>query len=769
MLLTLASSIFAAVSHSETILLRNVVSEPSVSPTLARTASESAKEGGGRDAQKVAPITPFTPNENAHVDRVLPAAMLRPDAEAVAETKFGRRAFTIEGRVDTRSGPLLRTAVVDQGQSPSAVGRAVFFGTHIEAARETYNYGTWEAKASITRAEGDTLDSTTARARPLPAAGGTMLLGNSGFPLTSTMLFDVNVGNIGLDISPQLSGSGRLSLASRSALRGIGATLRSVDGKVDARFGIATAGTLEADQYPVFTPASGRLAWAAFGYRATTELKGGVQLIQASRVREDSVNLGPALGNLATDTTAADATSTGVTTLAAGATYGDFNSWREGASPWAGRVTALMNRVDLPVAGLPSTRWGVFGDARYRNGRFEHTFNAVFASPALIYGDRSLQTPTVGASWNSSMQQARLGWGAGLDFAQFDRADKSSQSTRLSANANASWRFGRDEVIFGSAAAAVERGRLFDTTAESAFQTVPAPSDRRVASAVFGYRFPFWGVGLSAVTASARRNEAVVANGTRATGLQVGWEHDWYSGRRDPSRMQIRTAFGIAMDNSESDTRRYPTASVSLRTSPDRDWLLDASLRYSASNGNLSLDQGFSASANALWRVAPGWSTGLSLSVNEARFDFRTDSPVLLPSRRSERRATLWLRWDGASGSPYLPLGQQSRGIAGAGAISGYVWFAPDGQLGEFNATALDANGAAGVEVWLDQRYRAITDAKGRYEFPLVPVGVHGLEVASASVPLPWELTSGRGVTIDVQLRGTAGQNFTLRRIVEVE
>jgi hypothetical protein len=758
-----ASAISWAESAPDTRALPSAADSRSVPLSKEGMAAADVTADNGAAPPNAALTSPFAPGKNSHIDRVLPAAAFRPDVEPVAEIKFGRRSFSIEGRAVVHVGPVLGAGVGETALSLPANGHALFLGTHLAVARETYNYGTWEANASVARIDGDRLDGMTLQSGPLPATGGTILLRNSGFPLTSTLLFDVNAGNIGLDIARQLPGSDRISMSTRSALRGVASAVRSVDGKLDARVGIAGAGTLEGEQFPMFTPSDGRIAWAGFGYRPLTDVRGGMQLIHATRVREDSLYVPGAPGNQPADAVAA-ATSRGVSTLATGFGYGQYNATPDATSPWAGRVTTLINHVDSAAVGLPSTRWGVFADLRYLHDRFEHTLNAVFATPALIYGDRPLQAPTSSVSWVSSMQKARLSWSAGMDIAQFDRVDKSSRSSRASANGNASWRLGRSEVIFASLAAAVERGHAFDTLAESTPAVTAAQNARRVFVASAGYRFPLAGIGLSAVTASAVRNEAIVANGARASGWQAAWEHDWYLGRFDPSKTQIRTSIGYAVDNSQVESRRYPTASVSLRTPSDRDWMLNASLRYSSSNGNLLLDRGLSASINAQWRIAHGWSTGLSISANEARFDFRSEAVVLLPSRRNERRAMLWLRWDLASGSPYIPLGQQTRGVAGAGAIRGYVRFADEGQpVGE----AADRKGAAGVEVWLDRRYRVTTDSTGRYEFPLVPVGLHRIDIAPGSVPLPWELASGGSVTLDIQLRGDAEHHVTLRRIVE--
>jgi hypothetical protein len=102
-------------------------------------------------------------------------------------------------------------------------------------------------------------------------------------------------------------------------------------------------------------------------------------------------------------------------------------------------------------------------------------------------------------------------------------------------------------------------------------------------------------------------------------------------------------------------------------------------------------------------------------------------------------------------------------GGAGGGSVSGRVFFDAnrDGEPQPGEA------GAAGVEVLLDGRYRAITDRDGRFEFPLVTSGRHQLTLTPESVPLPWGAAQDSGTSVNVPLRGQASAVIPVTKVSE--
>ena len=74
-------------------------------------------------------------------------------------------------------------------------------------------------------------------------------------------------------------------------------------------------------------------------------------------------------------------------------------------------------------------------------------------------------------------------------------------------------------------------------------------------------------------------------------------------------------------------------------------------------------------------------------------------------------------------------------------------------------------SGVANVEVILDGRYRALTDASGQFEFPMVATGGHQLSLRAESVPLPWGPAPTRSASVEVPLRGVANVRLPVIRV----
>lgn len=55
---------------------------------------------------------------------------------------------------------------------------------------------------------------------------------------------------------------------------------------------------------------------------------------------------------------------------------------------------------------------------------------------------------------------------------------------------------------------------------------------------------------------------------------------------------------------------------------------------------------------------------------------------------------------------------------------------------------------AANIAVTLDDRFTTQTDAQGKFVFPLVAIGNHGIEALPDNLPLPWQFAPGDAVKI---------------------
>ena len=139
------------------------------------------------------------------------------------------------------------------------------------------------------------------------------------------------------------------------------------------------------------------------------------------------------------------------------------------------------------------------------------------------------------------------------------------------------------------------------------------------------------------------------------------------------------------------------------------------------------------------------------------------DIAVLGSTDRKDEKTLLFnLRYAKSSGRPFAHAGldTQNRGF---GNVTGTVYFDENGdgrrQAGE--------RAAAGVFVYLDHRYQAVTDRDGRYEFESVPAGKHVLTLALEDLPLPWGLLDETPLKAQVGVRQTSTVDFGLRKITE--
>ena len=171
----------------------------------------------------------------------------------------------------------------------------------------------------------------------------------------------------------------------------------------------------------------------------------------------------------------------------------------------------------------------------------------------------------------------------------------------------------------------------------------------------------------------------------------------------------------------------------------------------------------YQVSASGQWRLAPGWSLGVALSLSHTSGLQIVGSQNPIPSLPGSFFASgiypngnardLWvtLRYDFHAGSSPVPIGTGGRAGGGAGSIAGVVY------LDDNNNGRLDAleTRAASVTVLLDGRYATRTDAQGRFEFPVVAPGPHTVSVASDTLPLPWTVAPAGGQRVEVVPRET--------------
>ena len=676
----------------------------------------------------------------AYEDKVLDASTLpaqRDDnTEAAVIDAAGFRGYLVETRIgfaDDSTGP-----------------RSTEFGVRTEYRHETLNHGEFVAQADVRTRQGDGTASIGLVSAANNKTSARVTLRNLGFPITTQLFADIALGDQSVQVTDAFSRAYRLSLGS-GTVRGVSAHLFSRE--LDVRMGLGERGVLSGGPYPGFERSKGALAWLGATQRFGTDAFFGAQLSHASGLQ--SYVPTSVLGGLS-DPYAA---SSGAVAVGYGSDLVDAGSSRA-------RVTLVAsNRSGAASAdGSGRSGAGVFAEAGRRIGGYRHEFGAYWSQVGLMFGDAALASDSRGAYWRVDRNAGRLFWGMGLDFEDTNPSREASRlaQRRIGVNGNAQYRLDRDSSIGGSANASDVKYTNADVYPVSGDGTRSYN-----ASLFYQTRFSDWG--RSRLTATLRHNQVLVANDLAASGQEVQWEHDWVSGKYETMRPEFVTTLGYARDTSGGQVQSYPTAGVQWKYFWDADWSFGGNLRYTSRTGNLATSRGLSGAVMSEKIFNNGWRVGLQASINEARVDTTTlpggisGAGTVSTTRSNSKSVFLYVRWEGASGTPYNALGLRTAGSAGSGGVSGIVYF----DANRDGSQQADERGVPNVEVVLDGRYRVTTDRDGRFEFPLVPTGQHRITLVLDSVPLPWGAALERGLGVDVPLRGTATANIPVVKVGE--
>ena len=165
------------------------------------------------------------------------------------------------------------------------------------------------------------------------------------------------------------------------------------------------------------------------------------------------------------------------------------------------------------------------------------------------------------------------------------------------------------------------------------------------------------------------------------------------------------------------------------------------------------------------WQLNPRWQVEgyVNQSVGRTRGSLVLD-PLAMPGaadvRHDGRSVYVVARYAMSSGSPTQLMGARP-GQQGGGTIRGVVYFdANRSGTQEAGETA-----AAGLTVVLDDRYVTVTDAQGRFEYPLVASGVHRVTLEKGSLPLPWGTREEAETSMEIKVRQTTVISIGLQRI----
>jgi hypothetical protein len=668
----------------------------------------------------------------AYVDKVMDSSTLPPlgAAEDAPVDTLGFRAWSVETRLDSY-----------RADAGFGVSSSRELGQHLQYLHQTNSYGTFTAEVDWRHAsEGaDPFESPFTSNR---GTGGRFTVRNSGFPITPRVLADSAVGDIYSEVTDALSRTYRLSFMS-SVVRGAG--LRVSDGESDLRLGSGMRGRFVGTPYAGFESEQGTLTWAGYSRRIAPELAAGIQVDEARGI--------PAwdFGNSAARGTE-DSTSAALSLSYGGDLYAGHDR--------RARLIYVRSQTSGELPGRPGAADGIFAEGGLRVGSYRHEFGAYSASPNLRFGDSLLASGNRGAYWRVDSNTLRLSWGVGLELErqQLDAAAAEGDSRHVGLSANGQYRLSSRDLFGGSLTAGQTRYRSplqSSLAAGGGYRSLDA-------SAYYQTRFGRWAP--SRFRVEVRRNQTLVANDVPATGEEFEWEQDWISSRYETMQPQLVTTLGVARDRSNGARETRPTAGVTFRIWPDADWQVSGTLRYTARDSHLSSSRGLSGTLTTEKSLRGGWRIGASISLNQARVTVPASSftqPELM--RSNDKTVSVFLRWEGAAGSTAAAVGTREPGLTGSGRVTGTVFLDGDRDGRQQAGEA----GVAGIEVILDGRYRAVTGANGRFEFPLVATGRHQLTVTAESIPLPWGPGPGTAVNVDVPLRGDATASVPVVRVGE--
>lgn len=623
---------------------------------------------------------------------------------------------------------------------------AIEFGLRTEQRLDTLNYGEFLLQADVRHLNGDPNSTATgfgALGYARERTSDRITIRNLGLPVAGGVYADTAIGDIYSDLTDGLSRNYRLSLGS-STVRGLSTRVFSND--FDLRAGAGERGYLAGGPYPGFEKSQGSLAWLGFTKRLGDNLFAAVQVDRANGIPASYYNLFSYNG----------IGSKNVTSWAASVGYGK-DVLRDG--DFKVRTTVIGSRTTGSSLGVlqDGDAQGLFVEAATRWGRSRHEFGAYAARPNLYFGDYALTAGTRGAYWRMDTSSTRLNWGAGLDYEHSAPSTTYLTQGYTRAGASANFQYLLDRYTSFGANLNVYQSRYASTA---------LPSTETTSRSLYGnafYQTRFFDWGRSRFNLTVRRNESIVVGSSAATGEEIQWEQDWITGRYETMRPELTTTLGYARDRSSGVAHTYPTAGVQFRYWFDSTLYLGGDLRYTSQSGGLYTSRGLSGSLSAEKEIGNGWRVGMAVNLNQARFAVQQTS-LFTPqvSRTNDKSAYVYLRWEGSKGSSYQPAGMAT-GYAGAGSVRGQVFF----DANRDGAQQSGENGVANVEVLLDNRYRAVTDRDGRFEFPMVVTGRHQLTLSLDTVPLPWGASAESGVSVNVPLRGQATAEIPVVKVGE--
>lgn len=402
----------------------------------------------------------------------------------------------------------------------------------------------------------------------------------------------------------------------------------------------------------------------------------------------------------------------------------------ENSFAFAGIYATARERLQLRTLVDGDLNAGVFADGLVRRGALTHRFGLFHAERALRWTAAPIDNDRQGVYWRSDFRSPRWRFDATAEVNRRGLGSDPSGGRRTTAQtfANLGWKASRRLEIGGSVA--VSNTHVQGQRSDQRYQ-LRGFADRRGRG------------GRTRIELLARRREV----DSREPEFELRIDQDWLRSRR--LRLATRAEANWLSNRREQLIGSLAEFSFAI------DWranlqtqLIRTSPRGDANGGGTS--HAVYATAGVSWNPPRRWFAELTATLN------RVDSGSPATPRQRQGAVLFTLGMNTSRGRAPTVFGFD-RGEQGVGQVEGYLFVDADRDgLRDPDEAPLD-----GITVFLDGRYRTITDRDGRFVFDPVPSGQHDISVADWQAPLPLTLGENeRHVIVEVRSVTTVDYGF---------
>lgn len=386
------------------------------------------------------------------------------------------------------------------------------------------------------------------------------------------------------------------------------------------------------------------------------------------------------------------------------------------------------NLVSTSTHTLAPTRFGLWIDGETRDGANIYSGGLFRLDPGLSWAGQPMASDAAGAYMRAAWQTRQWSADVSLDLLQ-SISNPSSTGTFL--NTSGRWRYSHTMSFAAGAAVRDFNGRAWNTFGEIRWQNSLGSSGLRL-------------------------------DLTRETALQesirrISFDQDWQM----PTGWALTTSLAAGRSTASDGQKNLLATAVSVNAPLSSSSTLRGNFT-TEQVGSISSRQGINMGLSQ--RLTQHWSVEASYYLNRGSTRLtRSIDPLATPTafdtiKTNGNSVFIALRWEQSAGSRNVPLGGDP--LNGGGRVEGRV-FLDANNNGHQEASE---SGAAGITVFLDNRYTVRTDAQGHFEFPFVAAGLHVVTMLNETLPLPWTALRDGATKVDVRVRDTVSVNIGVVR-----